>query len=460
MSARWIARCGRLWGLVLMAVFAGEAAMAQADNLIRNAGFEASQGNVLAEWEMWAPRPEIAPEFAVDRSAGRSGGAARIRCRGMEQLGVLRQRCQGVQGGASYRFSGYFRTEKIVSPQETVWIKLEWLNASGRQAAKDYVAGFRPEGEWVRVVDEVPAPADAVAVNVELGLQWCEGTVWWDDLRLERCETPPSRKVRVSTVCFLPPSPTTPEKNLAFYAEKVEQAGQARADIVCLGETINALYTGRPAHEVAEPIPGPSTATLGEAARRNHLWIVASLYEREGKCVYNTAVLIDRQGKLVGRYRKTHLPETEMLAGVTPGTEYPVFQTDFGKIGMQVCYDNFFPEVARSLALNGAEMIFTPIYGDPREEGYDWDIVARARAIDNAVYFVASTYTPNRRSLIIDPGGRILGDTHGSEGLVTAEVELNHRRLEHWLSVGDYGEWKRLYPKERRPATYGDLTRQ
>ena len=186
---------------------------------------------------------------------------------------------------------------------------------------------------------------------------------------------------------------------------------------------------------------------------------MASLYEREGKRVYNTAVLIDRQGKLVGRYRKTHLPETEMIAGVTPGTEYPVFHTEFGTVGMQICYDNFFPEVARSLALNGAEILFTPIWGDTREEGYDWDIVARARAIDNAVYFVASAYTL-KRSLIIDPGGRILADTKGEEGIVTAEVELNHRRLEPWLSVGAFGEWKRLYPKERRPATYGELTRR
>ena len=116
------------------------------------------------------------------------------------------------------------------------------------------------------------------------------------------------RKVRVSTVCFLPPTPTTPAKNLAFYAEKVELAGRRHADIVCLGETINYVYTDRKADEVAEPIPGPSTAALGEAARRGHLWIVASLYEREGKRVYNTAVLIDRQGKLVGRYRNKPVP--------------------------------------------------------------------------------------------------------------------------------------------------------
>ncbi len=435
--------------------------MAQAENLIRNPGFEAVTGAAPTDWEVWTPRAEIAPEFGVDRDGGRTASAAaRIRCRGAEQLGVWRQRCSGVLGGATYRFTGHFRTDKIASAHDAVWIKLEWLDASGRQVAKDYVTGFTPEGGWVRAADELPAPVEAVAVQVELGLQWCEGTVWWDDLSLERCAPAKPRKVRVSTSCFLPPTPTTPEKNLAFYATKVDQAGREGADIVCLGETINYVYTGRQAHEAAEPIPGPSTTTLGEAARRNHLWVVTSLYEREGNRVYNTAVLIDRQGKVAGRYRKTHLPETEMIGGVTPGTEYPVFKTDFGTIGMQICYDNFFPEVARGLALQGAEILFTPIWGDAREQGYDWDIVARARAIDNAVYFVASTYTPNKRSLIIDPGGRILADTKEREGMVTADLDLERRRLEPWLSVSAAGEWKRLYPKERRPATYGQLIRR
>src|SRR5438876_4455215 len=203
--------------LLLSPLLVGRMAMAQGENLIRNPGFETVSGAAPAEWETWTPRAEIAPEFAVDRHGGRSNSAAaRIRCRGAEQIGVWRQRCAGVQGGATYRFTGFFRTAAIPSAQEAVWVKLEWLDASGRQAAKDYVAHFTPEGEWVRVEDDIPAPAEAVAVNVELGLQWCAGTVWWDDLRLERCAASAPRKVRVSTVCFLPPTPTTAAKNLAF----------------------------------------------------------------------------------------------------------------------------------------------------------------------------------------------------------------------------------------------------
>jgi predicted amidohydrolase len=447
--------------LAVLLLLMGRATMAQAENLIRNPGFETRGGATPEQWETWAPREEIAPEFAVDSEGGRSGSAAaRIRCRGAEQIGGWRQRCVGVEGGQTYRFTGHFRTEKIASAQEAVWVKLEWLNAAGEQVAKDYVTRFALRDGWARVEDVVPAPTEAIAVEVELGLQWAEGTIWWDDVQMVKAPPSPPRRVKVSTTCFLPPTPTTPEKNLAYYATKVDLAGREGADIVCLGETINYIHTGQKAHEVAEAIPGPSTRTLGDAARRNRLWIVASLYERKGTRVYNTAVLIDRQGNLAGRYRKTHLPETEMLGGVTPGSEYPVFKTDFGTIGLQVCYDNFFPEVARSLALQGAEILFTPIWGDAREDGSSWDIVARARAIDNAVHFVASTYTPTKRSLIIDAGGQILADTKGQEGLITAVLELDRRRLEPWLSVATAGEWKRLYPKERRPGTYGQLIRR
>ena len=144
-----------------------------------------------------------------------------------------------------------------------------------------------------------------------------------------------------------------------------------------------------------------------------------------------------------------------MSGGVTPGDTYPVFRTDFGTVGLEICYDNFFPEVARSLALKGAEIIFLPISGDGRGNGYAWDIVARCRAIDNAVYLIASNYS-QKRSLVVDPNGQILADTKGS-GMVTAEIDLDGRTFDRWLSFPSYGEWKSLYPKERRAGTYGIL---
>ena len=121
--------------------------------------------------------------------------------------------------------------------------------------------------------------------------------------------------------------------------------------------------TGRTYADVAETIPGPSTKFLGGLAAKHHFYIVAGLYERAGKAIYNTAVLLDRDGKLTGRYHKVCIPREEVDGGIMPGTEYPVFDADFGRVGLMICWDLEFPEVARELAARGAEVILMPIWG-------------------------------------------------------------------------------------------------
>ena len=103
--------------------------------------------------------------------------------------------------------------------------------------------------------------------------------------------------------------------------------------------------------------------TTRRLARELRSYVVGGLYERVGPVVYNTAVLIDRDGKLAGRYRKTHLPREEWEAGITPGDSYPVFTTDFGKIGLMISWDVQFPEPWRELGLQGAELVLMPIWG-------------------------------------------------------------------------------------------------
>src|SRR5262249_14956245 len=124
----------------------------------------------------------------------------------------------------------------------------------------------------------------------------------------------------------------------------------------------------------------------GELAKKHNCYIVPGLLERDGRLVYNVAVLLGPDGKMIGKYRKASLPRGEIEGGITPGDEFPVFPTRFGKVGMMVCYDGFFPEVARQLALNGAEVIAFPVAGcNPA--------LVSARACENHVFIVSSTYT-------------------------------------------------------------------
>ena len=475
-----------LWSLGSVWMLSAKAdARKMAGNLVDNAGFEISSpgGKLPAGWNTTAPRQEIAPSFDVDLSVSHSGKAsARSTAKGSPgTFGYWVTTVKGIQEGAAaedfelsaltlrgadflsdknFRVGCFFKTQGLESIAKNIWIRVNWLDGKGQEVFTQFLSRHRKEGEWYRVEEVLTAPQPARSLKLELVLQWtATGSVWWDDVSVVEVPAPEPRRIKVATISYQPPGRSAPEENRRFYAEKIAEAGKLGVDLLCLGEGVTVVSTGKEYAAVAETVPGPTSQVLGEAARKARLYVVAGIYEREGPLIYNTALLIDRDGNVAGKYRKTHLPETEVNGGLMPGDSYPVFQTDFGKVGIEICYDHFFPEVARSLALNGAEIILLPIWGDLRGQDYAWDIVARARAIDNAVYLVASIYS-NRRSLIINPNGHILADTGREEGLVTAEVDLNTRTFERWLSVGSYGEWKNLFPQERRSETYQGLTKK
>lgn len=224
------------------------------------------------------------------------------------------------------------------------------------------------------------------------------------------------------------------EENLSRTVLKIEAAAQKGAQIVCLGELFRSKYfcqvEDKRYFDLAETIPGPTTETLSPLARKLGIVLIASIFEKEGSQFYNTAVPIDADGKVLGKYRKVHIPDDlknyygESFYFKKGDLGYPIFKTRYATIGLQVCYDQWFPEGARVLAQAGAEIIFYPTaIGWPdsgkspgNESEYDaWLTIQRGHAISNGV-FVAACNRVGREdhinfwgsSFACDPMGKLL----------------------------------------------------
>jgi predicted amidohydrolase len=380
-------------------------------------------------WEPAAAREEIAPRSWVERADGAT--VLGLAGRGSASVDGRWTRTIAVRPGATYAFRARYRAERVETPARSVLARVVWLDARGRPLRPAEYPFTDPNAAadgWTALSGTYPAPAEARRARLELHLRWApDGRVLWRDASLTESDPPPPRKVRLAAVNHRPHGPT-PQKNLEAFAGHIEKAAGLNADIVCLPEGITVAGTGRAYADVAEPIPGPSTDFLGPVAARHKIWVVAGLYERADGAIHNTSVLLGRDGAIAGKYRKVCLPDEEIDGGITPGTQTPVFTTDFGRVGMMICWDVHFPEVARGLAADGAELILMPIWG-----GHE--TLAQARAIENQLFVVASGY--DFKTGIFDRAGKRIAEAAKDPEVIVAEVDLSQRLLWPWL-----GEWR------------------
>lgn len=382
-------------------------------------------------WHPEAARAEIAPRSWVEFE--KEGYRLGLAGRGDEGVDGRWARTVPVTAGKYYVFRATYRAKNVAAPTRSVLARVLWQDAGGKpvQRAAEYpfTSPLRAADSGSTITGTYRAPEKAVQAQLELHLRWApQGEVFFRDAELRETEPPAPRKVRLASVNHRPRGTKSPEENLQRFAKIVDEAAGRKADIVCLPEGVTVVGNGRKYAEVAEAIPGPSTRFLGECAARNKVWIVAGLYERDGTRIHNTAVLLGRDGKLAGKYRKVCLPDEEIEGGITPGRDYPVFDTDFGRVGMMICWDVHFPEVARELSARGAEVIFLPIWGGN-------EVLTKARATENQVYVVASGY--DFKTGIFDKAGQRIADASKDPEVVVAEVDLNERVVWPWL-----GEWR------------------
>lgn len=324
-------------------------------------------------------------------------------------------------------------------------IYFTWLDKEHHEISK----GYLHSGESILALE------GSVYLCIEALCLGRSGEVVFSDLEVKEDGAYKPRNVRVCAVsCGMSDSGYSEkpfEENVAYYLGEIDRVAHLNPDVILLTENVFQTLEDTSATGDNTPVKlnDSHVAQLCDKAREYHTYIVCSLLESDEEGVlHNTGVLINREGSIQDTYRKTHLTITEKERGMTLENELPVFDTDFGRIGILICFDHYFPEAPRIMAMKGAEMLLIPTHG------FDLSRIV-TRAMDNGIY-VASAYTYREGTVIVAPDGALIAS--GKEtGYAFAKLDLNNPTHIYWLSYPADMIPNNIYMNERRPELYRSL---
>ena len=291
---------------------------------------------------------------------------------------------------------------------------------------------MRAEGAYHAGEQRFPGPPEDLAAELRIYFRYSPlGRVIWEEIVLEEREPIPARPAKFACRQGAMPRDST----LAYWSQWLDLAGRSGPDLALLPEVFDG---GRPSE--AHLPGGPPVQLLAAKARQWRMYTCGTYYEARNGLVFNTAVLFDRSGCMVGSYDKLLPYGPELDQGVSPGRELRVFDADFGRVAVVNCFDSWFPDVARELAQMGAEVILLP------NAGYFEDLMP-ARAADNGVCVVASSLynsagvwessghragDENPKSSRESPSAVLSFEQHPADGLLLAAVDLSKQYSPHW----------------------------
>jgi predicted amidohydrolase len=232
------------------------------------------------------------------------------------------------------------------------------------------------------------------------------------------------------------------QANLKKISEMIDRAVMNGANFISLPENMSQM-TNLSEERIIEDIPGTAITFMSEIAIKYNIWIHCGSikeYNKNGK-TFNTTVVLNNKGKIIGKYRKIHLFDVDLKESGSfresdknaNGEDIVNVETEMGNLGLSICYDIRFPELYRLMTLNGAEVIFVPANFTSTTGKAHWETLLRARAIENGVYIVASAQTGQKHnmlayghSMIVDPWGEVIAQAQDEETIIYGEIDLDY----------------------------------